>query len=1419
MKLFPPTADKESQGDLDDAIEAMKQTLAAATGDEAVDIGGELGRLLHARFLVRSGGAPLDGAHAMAAGEDLESAIGLLKRAAVHPVPDPGAAAALGWALADRYTLHADEGDRDVAITWLRRACDMLDPAGDDPADDLRLAMLLTERGEERRDSAEIAAAIGYAQRSLAGLDGDLYAVAECVLGVGHLVRADMGPVLTEFPIAIGHLREAAALLPDGHPERANVDARLGVALARWVQGDPAADGTESPGERAAEAIRLLAKARREIPPEDAYLACVRYSLATASAMRFIWYAGTEADVQMALSEFEAVLGQPTLDVRAADLCHIFIAYLHLVRTAPESMRNRSAMINPGDLGRLLAAPPERPSPDAARSALDHLDRVSGSITMDGSCVSLEPWLRGVANIALGAGDLPGGEINPSVMALEEALRLTPEDDPGAGELRGMLGLLYGVQAMRGESGRAFDRSAESLVAAARKLGDEHPMLPFLHSILGGAFGVPLADRPPSREESAAAIELLETIIDEMPDGHPARAETLTRLGGLLIGQAFGLDRSVPRLKKLRRQLDEAIARPAASQLNDAINHFLLGMAEGIEGLLTPDADLVNTAVERLKRAADIAPSERQIRELTQTGLICLFCQRYSQGGELEYLDAAIFYADEMVRAMEGDEISNPLQLTAQYLLISGPVVRNPERLDRDRLDKMVAQMEALRARIPEAHPLRSSVAAELNVFRVIRGGLGGSDFGTALRDPERIAEAADNAVALARATPQDDSFYPLNLGTAGNARTMQGMLRRDRLLVSDGIALLAEACAAAKTVPDYRCRLLSMLACALRMRYDITRDRNDLHNMISRLEEARRLADEGGTDMAGILYISALGYYERNDRNLHDRRRAAAFGLSALRERSTTVMLQSTMDRAFDAALAAAGEAADVARWCLADGNTEAAVEALERGRGLVLHAANADANVPFLLREAGHDDLAEEWETAVGAAEKASPEPWDLLPGMVASLRPPSGAPGELTYSPEVRLPSDLRYRVVKTLEGTELGRLLAPPPLTEIVQALRTVGARALVYLLPRDEGAAGLALIVDARGETREIRLPQLAAGPRGPVAEFAQAQRDLYGAAPVADDARPRWQRALGNLCDWAWTAAMDRVLDSTADGPRHRVRLVVVPVGDLSLVPWHAARRPVAGGDLRYACQDAIISYAASARQFTEACRNGHRPWRRAAALVRVPGSRLFFASKEVQQIHRRHYAKGTLLGGRDRRPPLSTAENVLRLLPRSGEAGVSLLHLGCHAEPAPRPVDGRLLLEGGEVLSMRDILHQARTRPRDTPGCLVVLAACGSDLAGGHHDEALTLATSFLAAGAVGAVGTRWPVADLPTLAFMTMFHHYLNSGYDDPSTALCAAQAWMLNADRSIPEGFQPKIAEMVRIIDLTKAESWAAFTYQGQ
>ncbi|EQD81280.1 hypothetical protein N599_37130, partial [Saccharopolyspora erythraea D] len=529
-----------------------------------------------------------------------------------------------------------------------------------------------------------------------------------------------------------------------------------------------------------------------------------------------------------------------------------------------------------------------------------------------------------------------------------------------------------------------------------------------------------------------------------------------------------------------------------------------------------------------------------------------------------------------------------------------------------------------------------------------------------------------------------------------------------------------------------------------------------------------------------------------------------------SLRTRARDVLLQSSALRALNAARAALGEAASVARWCLETGRSENAVEALELGRGMVLHAATVDAGVPAMLRESGHDGLAERWERE---AAESGPQPWDLPEGPPSPMRDLTGAP----------LPSDLRYRVLEALEGHGARtRLLTPPAVAEIAAALRDTDTRALVYLLPGEDREPGIAVLVTDGGEVRPLHCPLLTAADGSPVDRFDRLQRER-ASGPVSGELDSRWRQALGEVCDWAWTAVLNQVLDTVAAERRRRPsRIVLVPVGKLGAVPWHAARHRVPGGGVRYAFQDAVVRYAASARQFTETARRRRRAWDGEPALVRVAGSGLLWASEEIEDIHRRHYSHGVYLGRRrrgGRRAPAPRPDDVRALLPGANSPGASLLHLGCHADLAAVPVDSALRLGSGSALQVQDILRQARDRPADAPGGLVVLAACASDLTGREHDEALTLATAFLTAGAAGVVGARWNVDDLPTALVMVMFHHYLNSGCDDPATALRAAQAWMLDPRRALPEGVGARLAPELATIDPAEPGNWAAFTYQGR
>lgn len=163
------------------------------------------------------------------------------------------------------------------------------------------------------------------------------------------------------------------------------------------------------------------------------------------------------------------------------------------------------------------------------------------------------------------------------------------------------------------------------------------------------------------------------------------------------------------------------------------------------------------------------------------------------------------------------------------------------------------------------------------------------------------------------------------------------------------------------------------------------------------------------------------------------------------------------------------------------------------------------------------------------------------------------------------------------------------------------------------------------------------------------------------------------------------------------------------------------------------------------------------------------------------------------------------------------------MLHLACHARPSgTSPLDACLLLapppDGGPGrLPVREILRQARGRPPGTPGGLAVLDACVSDHTTGDFDEALTLSTAFLAAGATGVVGSRWEVPDGLTGLMTYVFHDRLRTGAT-PVQGLRQAQLWLLDPDRTVPGDMPRAIADILHDGDPSALEMWAAFACQG-
>ena len=319
----------------------------------------------------------------------------------------------------------------------------------------------------------------------------------------------------------------------------------------------------------------------------------------------------------------------------------------------------------------------------------------------------------------------------------------------------------------------------------------------------------------------------------------------------------------------------------------------------------------------------------------------------------------------------------------------------------------------------------------------------------------------------------------------------------------------------------------------------------------------------------------------------------------------------------------------------------------------------------------------------------------------------------------------------------------------------------------------------------------------------------------------------RWRRSLERLCDWAWIAVM-RPLSRLAGRrwPGRVPRLVLVPVGRLGAVPWHAARRlPRGGGRPVYACEELVLSYAATGRQRIDVSQGVRLPLRESPLIVGDPTGTLRFAPIEGVELLDRFYPHARYLGlPQERHHGWGVPREVEAHFPSADRPGASMMHFGCHAFAyADSPSDSCLRLAGDQPLRLEALLRAAYGRDPSAPGGTVSLVACTSDFARTHYDEVLTLATAFITLGAVSVVGARWEIPDSTSPLLTVRYHEFLNAGLS-PRDALRRAQLWMIDPARPVPEGLDPRLRDLLerptpgtaRPEDLM---SWAAFTHQGR
>ncbi|MFB6519838.1 CHAT domain-containing protein [Streptomyces sp. NPDC056401] len=842
-----------------------------------------------------------------------------------------------------------------------------------------------------------------------------------------------------------------------------------------------------------------------------------------------------------------------------------------------------------------------------------------------------------------------------------------------------------------------------------------------------------------------------------------------------------------------RPPLDPDALRNMVAAL-DAVN----ATGQGLDSLLgSGDPHALNELLQRLRSVQDLPMPGLESAAGTLESLRALLLSISSTvGGSYQDLSAGRAHIGAVADHLERSAgklppgLGDPAAFTrAMEIVFRAMEARETE--DVPVLRELAEEAEALGADVAESVPLRFAVDWALGTVH--------ASLGLLTRDKEALLKAMPHIErGMARAEESGLPFAgELSMPWAGELDLIRAALTGER----------------AGPVPDYvppppdaSMEDLYTSTLSLGMRFGLDGDPAVLDALIGELERLRIGVREGRAPRiaADALWQLAESYHLRRllakdepdpeDTGVVD---AAAEALTAL---AADVLLQSGVEHGLLAARTGASRGVRAARMAASYGRLHEAVAALELGRALVLQAASTASAVPELLEAAGRHDLAEAWRAAAGGE-----------------------APGDAGEVPGL-LPSTLRREALDALGYRGEGGLLGTPTLSDLADGLADAGADALLYLVAGDTAGPGLAIVVGPELGAGAGALQELRDVEGGPLARYVEAAAARDGSPHDPSLART-WEEALEELCDWAHQALgpllgeIEERLAAAGDGRRDRLpRIVLVPCGRLGIVPWHAARLPAGAAHDRL-CQTTVISYAASGGQFLRTARRAPRDPAAFPVLLADPMMSLAYADTEVTTLRDVFYPQARLCGAlyEEELPP-GTPDAVLGFL----ADGTSLLHVVSHGSAGTRPTVSALDLVADDAytpapLTVTRLLdHGGRQEASDGP--LVVLSACQTDLSTRDHDEALTLTTAFVAAGARDVVGSRWLAQDSASALLMAVFHHHLVVDGLSAVDALRAAQLWMLDPERKNPGSLRGDLLREMEQPGLERTALWAAFIHQG-
>ncbi|WP_428950353.1 hypothetical protein [Streptomyces sp. cg35] len=548
------------------------------------------------------------------------------------------------------------------------------------------------------------------------------------------------------------------------------------------------------------------------------------------------------------------------------------------------------------------------------------------------------------------------GRVSPAdrpayLASLRDLSRLVDPQSPYRAQATAMLGAALAERDESAGPGSLPTPENEQAVGLLREalddLAEDDGLRPTSHALLGCLLNS-LREHHPARYDNDEALHHLERAVELIPADDPMRSDLLNQLAHARIVRSDqghvdleGVDRTIA-------LLNESMRVPSQTPGFGSQSHGAYAAALSQRHALSHSSDDLDEAIRHLTAAYRQTAVDDVNRIVYLQNLSISLYQRYQEGGDLQDLQTAARYIQEVNAVVAGGDRAGfaDLHLVGQDLpylehgLVQMQFMLASASRSRSGMAAAVEAMRRLQTSVPEDDPGRLELDADLGLMLLLYSFFGGTP-----RDRvDGLALMAESVEAMPGQHPQ----RPRLLLRTSAALLMTSFAPYNKRGVEAAEKLVRETLAAVEPDSPEGLRATTLHAVLCHARFAHGRAPADADRAVELARAAReRIADRPPSPLATLL-AQVLSDVLRARSGPGDDEAARRTGVAGLREAATVVLLQASAEPALQMARTASERALTIARWCLADGDLPGAVEALELGRGQVLHASTTTSDVP---------------------------------------------------------------------------------------------------------------------------------------------------------------------------------------------------------------------------------------------------------------------------------------------------------------------------------------------------------------------------------------------------------------------------------------------------------------------------------------